>query len=202
MGQPLRIVTEFRGRQLTGSAGEQLRIEACRNMNWRMESRIARLPDVPERRSVARAMLSVEERLVKAFWTIARQPLGAAQPMDVKRCGIEYIHDRADTHARYKDAAGGKWEAEAPRPSLPSAKEIDAADQALDWLLLIGDETMRKLLVVGATFKRGDAGRRINWLLVRAKMPELSGLSLRTLKWRYQEALRIIVNELTLARAA
>lgn len=173
-----------------------------RNEGNRVATRIARLPDAPERRSVAMAMLSVETYLVKAFWTIARQPLGAVAPLDARRCGLEYFHDRDDTHARYADAPGGKYEAIAPRPSLPSAREIDQANAALDWLLLIDDEALRKILVVGATSKRGDVGRHISWPRARLSLPQMAGLATRTLKWRYREALRIIVSELTLAKVA
>ena len=57
-----------------------------------------------------------------------------------------------------------------------------------------------KILVVGATSKRGDAGRRINWLRLRAGLPELADMTIRTLQRRYQDALRAIVSELTIAR--
>ncbi len=166
----------------------------------RLQSRIARLPDAPERRSIAHAMLAVEMRLVKGFWTIARQPLGSCSPGSAHSNGISYIHGSDDTHARYTDAPGGKWEVAAPRPSLPSSKDIDAANQALEWLLLINNETLRRLLVVGATSKRGDIGRRINWQRLRPMLREHSDTTVRTLQRRYQEALRIIVTELTIAR--
>jgi len=164
----------------------------------RLQSRVLRFPDAPDRRSVAVAMLAVEIRLVKAFWTIARQPGQSSSSLG--QCGIAYIHDRSDVHARYADAAGGKWEAIAPRPSLPSSKEIDAANEALDWLLLIGDEGLRRLLVVGATSKRGDAGRRINWIRLRPSLPSFHGMTIRTIQRHYQQALRIIVTEMTIAR--
>ena len=154
----------------------------------------------PERRSVAIAMLAVEHRLVKAFWTIARQPTKSIAPLLSGRCGIDYIPDRSDLSG-YADAAGGKWHSVAPRPPIPSGKEIDAAAEALDWLLFV-DEGKRKLLVAGATSKRGDLGRQINWGRLRQGMPELAGLTTRTCQGRYREALRIIVNELTIARLA
>lgn len=164
------------------------------------QRRMSRLPDAPDRRSVAVAMLSVEIRLAKAFWTIARQPLGAAAPGSSRSNGISYFHDREDTHARYTDAPSGKWETIAPRPPLPSSKDIDAANEALEWLLLIQDEGLRKLLVVGATSKRGDAGRRINWIRLRPSLPQYREATVRTIQRYYQQALRIIVTELTIAR--
>jgi len=168
----------------------------------RLNGRVSRLPQAPDRRSVAVAMLAVEVRLVKAFWTIARQPLGKVAPLASRQCGIGYVHDRADTHARYADAAGGKWEAVAPRPSLPSSKDIDAANEALDWLLLITDESLRRVLVVGATSKRGDIGRRIAWARIRSGLPNYREATIRTLQRHYLQALRIIVTEMTLARIA
>lgn len=201
----MRVETIYGSQTLKGAEGLALRVEVSRRMLERNEAsrihrRLARLPDAPERRSVAEAMLSVEVRLVKAFWTIARQPLGSAAPGSSNKNGLEYFHDRADTHARYADAPGGKWEMIAPRPSLPSSKEIDDANAALDWLLLIDDEILRKLLVVGATNKRGDAGRNISWPRIRLTMPELGRYTTRSLKMKYREALRIIVHELTVAR--
>jgi hypothetical protein len=195
------------GKPLSQEEGKVIALEACRAIREKQEEsrlsrRAARLPDAPERRSVAEAMLAVEIRLVKAFWTIARQPFGKGAPLLAARCGLEYFHDRDDTHARYADAPGGKWEALAPRPSLPSSKEIDDANQALDWLLLIDDELLRKLLVVGATNKRGDAGRNISWTRVRQAMPELGRYTTRRIKQKYREALRIVVDALTIARFA
>lgn len=204
----MRQVTVMGSRQLGPEEAVAVRLEISRNFrvkqesNARVQRRIARLPDCPERRSVAQAMLSVEIGLVKAFWTIARQPLGGAMPVAANRCGLDYFHDRTDTHARYADAPGGKYETIAPRPSLPSARDIDLANKALDWLLLIDEEGLRKLLVVGATSKRGDAGRNISWPRIRQTMPELGGYTVRTLKHKYREALRIIVSELTLAKVA
>lgn len=201
MAKQPRFITELNGKQIPGKEGEVIRIESARRLaSSRIERRISRLPDAPERRSVAHAMLMVEINLVKAFWTIARQPLGTVRPLDARRCGVDYIHDRSDVHARYKDAAGGKWEDIAPRPSLPSSKEIDQANEALDWLLLIDSDNLRKILVVGATQKRGDAGRNINWTRAKTNLPEFQGYTVRTLKHKYREALRIIVSEMTLAR--
>lgn len=198
-----------------GEEAKAVVLEASRAFREKQLSRItrraARLPDAPDRRSVAEAMLAVEIRLVKAFWTIARQPLGGARPLlidedgDIRlgKQGVEYVHEEdKDRHAGYQDAPGGDWTSTAPRGSLPSSKEIDDANTALDWLLLIDDETLRKLLVVGATNKRGDAGRQISWIRVRTTMPELVGYTTRALKYKYREALRIIVHELTMARFA
>lgn len=181
------------------SASDRFR---ARQLQGRLQRTIKRHQHSPERQSVAIAMLAVEEKIVGALWTIARQPLGAHAPIASSRCGIDYLHDRLDIHSIYTDAAGGKWDSIAPRPSLPSAREISLADRVQDWLLLIDDEGLRKILVYGATTKRGDAGRQVNWTRVRAMMPELNGVAMRSLNARYQEALRLVVAELTLAKIA
>lgn len=166
----------------------------------RLERTMKRNQHAPERQSIAIAMLAVEQRLVEAFWTIARQPANRLGPAITSRCGIDYIPERGDFNG-YSDAAGGKWYSVAPRPPIPSGREIDRANEALDWLLFV-DENRRKLLVAGATSKRGDMARIISWGRLREGMPELYGLTTRTLQGRYREALRIIVTELTLARLA
>lgn len=177
----------------------------ARSLQRRLQGRVDRAKErhahSPERQSVAIAMLAVEEQIVKALWTIARQPLGRVAPMASGRCGIDYAHEPSDIHSIYADAAGGKWDSIAPRPSVPSSKDISQADRVQDWLLLVDDEDLRKLLVIGATSKRGDAGRQINWRRICGTMSHLQGISLTRLNARYQEALRIIVTELTLARA-
>ena len=174
----------------------------ARSLQRRLERTVKRHENAPERQSVAIAMLAVEEHIVKALWTIARQPLGKIAPLAASRCGIEYFHDRMDIHSIYADAAGGKWDSIAPRPAVPSARDITQANRVQDWLLLIDDERLRRLLVVGATSKRGDAGRRINWERLRPSLAEYGGVTVRTIQRSYDEAIRIIVNELTFARVA
>lgn len=191
-----RIVPKAEQKELLVGVSTRMR----ERQSSRLYARVDRVTGSPERQSVAKAMLAVEERLVKAFWTIARQPLGQSSPIAASRCGLDYYHNETDVHARYADAAGGKWESIAPRPSLPSSKEIDDANAALDWLLLIDNEGLRRLLVIGATSKRGDAGRRISWIRLRPSLPEHGGTTVRTIQRKYQEALRIIVTELTIAR--
>jgi hypothetical protein len=200
------LVVHHGGKELPAAQGSALLLDIsvkinARRLQRRVERATRRNEGFPERQSVAIAMLAVEEHIVKALWTIARQPLGKAGPVLIGRCGIDYLHDRSDIHSIYADSPGGKWDSVAPRPALPSSKEITAADRVQDWLLLIDDENLRKLLVVGATSKRGDAGRQINWIRIRQGMRELDGIAARTLNFKYQEALRVIVSELSLARA-
>lgn len=202
--QKLNLVVVHGGRELGSEEGKVLSLAASENFRARQDERrierALRSHAAPDRRSVAVAMLAVEARLVKAFWTIARQPARNLAPMNGGRCGVDYIPDRHDLSG-YADAAGGKWFSVAPRPAIPSGKEIDDANEALDWLLHV-DEGRRKILVAGATSKRGDLGRQISWIRLRSALPECGGLSTRTLQGRYREALRIIVSELTIARLA
>lgn len=198
----LRLVVIHGGRELDSHDGAELLLRVGSRLRARVDRLEQRYAHVPERLSVGKAMLAVEEQIVKALWTIARQPLGGFTPIASARCGIEYTHDRTDVHSIYADAAGGKWDTAAPRPSLPSAKDISAADRVQDWLLLIDDEELRKLLVIGATSKRGDSGRKINWTRLRPSIAQYAETTVRTLQRRYDEALRIIVSELTLARVS
>jgi hypothetical protein len=200
----MRMITIYGSRQLTGAEGLAVRLAASQAIAERQQRKVERIVHrnraSPERLSVAKAIFAVEDRLVRAFWTIARQPAGTIKPVLSARCGIEYLAERGDLNG-YSDAAGGKWDSVAPRPPIPSGKDIDDAVQALDWLLFL-DDARRKLLVAGATSKRGDVARQINWMRLRTGMPELAGLTTRTCQGRYRESLRIIVTELTLAHLA
>jgi hypothetical protein len=180
-------------------AGLNARLNARRTQH-RLHARADRVKGPPERATVARAMLAVEERLVKALWTIARQPLGQAAPVLSARCGLEYYHEREDVYARYADAKAGNWQSEdRSRPALPSSYDISDADRVQDWLLMV-PEGHRRVLVIGASYKRGDAGRNIAWIRLQDRHKDLQGLTVRRLRDMYREALRTIVSELTLAR--
>jgi hypothetical protein len=203
--QKPRIVVVHGERELSRDEGNALLLTVshrmdARRLQRRLERTTQRHEGFPERQSVAIAMLAVEEQIVKALWTIARLPLGGAAPTPTSRHGIDYAHERSDVHSIYADAAGGKWETAAPRPALPSAKDISQANKVQDWLLLVDDEELRRLLVIGATSKRGDTARRIPWVLL--KIPQRLGVTSRTCQRRYDEALRIIADALTLARIA
>lgn len=194
----MKIVVIERGRVLPKAEARELMLSVSRRMLERRASARAERADernghAPERQSVARAMLAVEDRLVRAFWTISRLP--GEKIGGNGRCGIDYLREGGDL-AVFTDAAGGKWDSVAPRPPIPGSKEIDQAKEALDWLLH-ADERYRRILVAGATSKRGDVGANVRWNRVRAMMPELHDLSARTLQHRYREALRQIVNGLT-----
>lgn len=164
-----------------------------RSEQGRIARRIARTDKLPlERRSVARAMLFVEIKLVKALWVLERAISADGARGHSTRNGIEYMHDRLDQYANA--IANGGWHVAAPRPALPSSKEIDEAQQVQRWLSWLPPEEAR-VLTVGAMAKRGDAGRKINWMRVKGRLPEIRDYTDRHLRGIYSSALRNIVAE-------
>jgi hypothetical protein len=162
----------------------------------RMARRLERTDRLPvERRSVARAMLLVELKFVKALWVLERAMSADGARGHAKRNGLDYMHDRLDQYAQA--VANGGWFVPAARPALPSAKEIDEASKVQRWLEFL-DPCDARLLTIGAMSKRGDAGRRINWMRVRESLPEIRNEPARTLKEGYTRALRHMVAELAL----
>jgi hypothetical protein len=199
--KPQRQVTMIGNRVLGDEEAAQIRLQLSRQFRYRqqasLERRVSRISGCPERLSVAKAMFSVEQRLVEALWTLARLPndrgVGFAQSH-----GIGYIEERADIYANA--VANGGWLTVAPRPAPPSAKAIDAMHEPLDWLRLL-DRSQAKLLSEGAMSRRGDMANPIRWSRIRKKL-EMEHLTVRTLQRRYDAALRMIVAELTAARVA
>jgi hypothetical protein len=163
-----------------------------RRQEQQLERRMQRISHIPERLSVAKAMFSVEQRLVEALWTLARLPndrgIGFAQ-----RNGIGYLDERADLYANA--VANGGWLTVAPRPAPPSARAIDAMHEPLDWLRML-DRAQAKLLTEGAMSRRGDMANPVRWSKIRKKL-EMDHLTVRTLQRRYEAAVRAIVAELT-----
>lgn len=195
----MKVVTEFRGRQVMGEEGERLRREAAVGMEvtriLESRARTDRPIDAPDRDTLRRAMAAVEARLVEALWTLARLPMGRG-PAGPRQHGLDYIQDQAQLFANAV-AAGGKWEQPAMRPPRPSAKAIDAMHEPLSWItteFLPRDRCM--LLMVAASLKRGDVARNVNWSRVVERLPELKPLSVRRLQQRYADGLRAIVAEL------
>jgi hypothetical protein len=179
---------------------EAVLIQASERFRHRAQQRFSRtaerLSGQPERLSIRNAMLSVEQRLVEALWTLARLPndrgIGFA-----RQNGIGYLDERTDLYANA--VANGGWLTVPPRPAPPSARAIDAMHEPLDWLRHL-DRSHARVLTLGAQYKRGDMARNIGWTRVRHGNPELNGYSSRHLARMYQDGLRIIVTELTLAR--
>jgi hypothetical protein len=162
----------------------------------RVSRRLERTDRLPiERRSVAKAMLLVEIKVVKALWVLERAVSADGARGHSSRNGIEYMHDRLDQYANA--IANGGWFTPAARPAVPSSKEIDEAVKVQRWLGFL-DATDARLLTIGAMAKRGDAGRKINWMRVRPSLPELGGVPIRTLQSYYTRALRHMVAELAM----
>jgi hypothetical protein len=191
------------GKPLPKEEGEGIVLEASERFRQRFErvsTRVKRLDYAPDRASVEKGMLLVERKLVKALWVIERSTI-AERPRGYEgRNGIEYGHDHTDTHARYTDAPGGKYESQAPRPALPDSKEITEARSVQRWIELIDDSILARVFTVGAQSKCGDAGRRVSWIRVRSRLPELRHYSERSLRHFYNQALRYIVAELAMQR--
>lgn len=196
MGQPLRIVTEFRGKLLTGPEAERVRIEASYGLQ---AGRIieeqefiarSRFVDVDDRTSIKRAMKAVESRIVEAVWTLARLPGGNGGSSS---CGIAYIHDTAD---RWANAVEKGWETQLPRPARPSPRAIDAMYEPLEWLSFL-PKPQAMLVSIAATTKRGDVERTVSWRRVRNSLVETQSLSVDTLQRRYGGGIRQIVACLT-----
>jgi hypothetical protein len=193
-------VTVMGSRVLSAEEATQIRVELSNRFRLRqaqrLERRVSRLSGCPERMSVAKAMFAVEQRIVEALWTLARLPndrgIGFAQ-----RNGIGYMDERSDLYANA--VANGGWLTTAPRPAPPSAKAIDAMHEPLDWLRFVDREAAR-ILTISAQYKRGDMARNIGWTRLRERHKELHDYTARYLARRYQDALRTIVTELTIAR--
>lgn len=162
----------------------------------RAEQRFARqakrLSGHPDRLSVRNAMLSVEQRLVEALWTLARLPNDRAIGF-ASRHGVGYLDERADLYANAVENGG--WLTTAPRPAPPSARAIDAMHEPLEWLRYL-DRPIAKLLMEGALSKRGDVANQVRWSRIRKKL-DMEHLTVRTLQRRYESGLRDIVAALT-----
>lgn len=190
---------EYGSQTFTGEAAKAVVLDASRRFTARAEvsraarrlERVDRLP--AERRSVARAMILVEIKFVKAMWVLERAVSSDGARGHASRNGIDYMQDRIDQYANA--VANGGWMIPAPRPSLPSSKEIDEAVRVQRWLEFL-DPADARLLTIGAMAKRGDAGRKINWMRVRPGLPELKDAPVRTLQSYYSRALRHMVAEL------
>jgi hypothetical protein len=199
-GNKVRMVAIVGSQEFSGKDATAVILDASNAFRQRQAERLSRrvhrINGSPERLSVQRAMLAVEDRLVHALWVLARLPnergVGYAT-----RHGIDYTPDRVD---RYAEAvAAGGWRDSAPRPAVPSAKAIDQMYEPLSWLKFL-DRTTARLLTVAAQSKRGETACNISWGRVRQTLPELKDYTTNRLHRVYRDGLRTIVNELTLAR--
>lgn len=186
----LKLITVYGSKVLDDDEARALRLAKSASISARPRHQ-TRLAQAPERRSMHRAMLAVEARIVDACWTLARLPMGKGNGWP-PRNGIDYVHDDLDMWA-----AGIHWAAPRPKPAPPPAKSIDAMVEPLGWLQLC-DRRDARVLAMGATSKRGDVFRYVNWGEVRERLPELKGYSRRSLQKFYTDGLRCIVIELSI----
>jgi hypothetical protein len=190
--------SEYRGEEAKAvvlAASRSFRDRAGLSRMHRRAERIETLP--PHRRSVERAMLAVEEKIVKALWVLQRSCSSDAPRGYEGRNGLDYMPEAIDIYGQA--VAKGGYEIPPPRPAVPESKEITEAESVKRWLLLL-DPIEARVLNVGAMSKRGDAGRRVSWIRVRSRLPELKDMPERTLKHTYTSALRNIVAHLTVER--
>jgi hypothetical protein len=189
-----RVVPKDQQREFLAGVSERMN---ARRLHSRLDRIEKRHSHSPERLSVEKAMLAVEERIVRAYWVLARLPndkgIGYA-----RRNGVDYMLDRDDRFANAV-SAGGKWEQQAPRPATPSGKDIDAMQEPFEWLRWL-DEADARILAAGAMWKRGDAGRNVNWIRAKAGNRSIANFTNEQLKQKYRQALRTIVAELTARR--
>lgn len=199
MTRHMRMVTIYGSKQLEGQEALTIRLQASAGVMAknaeRLSSRVARIASLPNhRQGVERAALAIEARLVKGLWVL-QLAVSADSPRASARNGLSYMQDNVDRIGQA--IANGGWDA--PRPALPSSKDIDAATETQKWLEFL-DPVEARVLTVGAMSKRGDAGRRVSWDRVRVRLPEMSYYSTRSLQGIYTRALRNIVAELTMEK--
>ena len=192
-------ITMHGSRIVEGEEAISVRLEASRSIvarhNSRMDYRYDRVETLPlHRRSVERAMLGIEEKLVKALWVIERSTSSDKPRGYDGRNGFDYMPEAIDLYG--EAVAKGGYETPPARPALPESKEITEARQTQRLLELLDDPREARVLTVGAMSKRGDPGRRVNWSRVKERLPELKGFTDRHLRGIYSAALRSMVAEL------
>lgn len=198
-----RTVVVCGERELPREQGQAVVLDMSREFRAAQERNeqiraMARRPGRGDAASVRFAMQCIEQRLVRGLWVLEISQ-EADGPREARRHGMQYMRDHGDVDWRYADAPSGNWASIAPRPALPSSEEIDAAKEAQGWLGLL-EPSLARLLAVAAMTKRGDGKRRVHWENVKQRLKLQHDTPLRTLRDRYDQALRYIVAELTLAR--
>lgn len=199
----MRMDYELNGKPVSKQEGKVIALEISRAMRERRERQeqvraLARRPERGDAADIRFAMRCVEHRIVRGLWVLELS-LPSDGPAYTARHGLDYMNDHSDVDARYTDAAGKKWEAPPPRPAIPSNREIESAKEAKSWIEWL-DPAQARLLNLAALSKRGDRERRIDWERVFSRLPHLRQTKLRTLRDRYDQALRNIVAEMTIRR--
>jgi hypothetical protein len=187
------LVVHDRGKELSAEQGNALLLDIsarydARRLQRRLERTMERHQHSPERRSVAIAMLAVEEQIVKAFWVLARS---TSDPVPRAQCqhGIDYPIEREDKWSAA--VASGGWLSETPPPGRPTAAEIDGIDVPLEWIQRLNPEE-KAIVSAGARSKNGEVSRRVNWMKVRLQLPSFKDWTADRLGRVYKDGLRRI----------
>lgn len=188
----MRMVAVVGSNTVSGQEAKAVVLEASRvvraNQAIERERRRPRSQFSPDRPSVARGMARVEQRLVEAFGVLGRSTTNPG-PRQQSQHGIGYMLDRDDKWGAA--VAGGGWLSQEPPPPPASAHEVDASEEALEWLNILDKQTAR-VVAAGARSKNGDVRRRVNWIRVRLQLPECASWSASRLRRTYDEGLRVI----------
>lgn len=192
----IRETTIHGSRVLPPEEAAAIRLSASRNIvrhNERARAvRYSGRRESVERPSVQKAMDWVERKVVDAIWTLQRLPADRyGRPK--ARHGIDYILERAERYANAIEHGG--WDAQPPAPSPPDSRAIDEMHTPLDWFKLLPNDEA-KILWAGASWKRGDAERRVSWIRVRDTLPDgFQRYSSAALRGKYKTALRTLAAE-------
>jgi hypothetical protein len=179
-----RIVPKAEHQALLMAVSERRRAKFEREQQMRA---LARRPKSGEDSTEMKiAIRSVELRIVRGLFVleISLPPEGVPS---ARQHGLEYMVEREDHYL------AGRWLHTAPRPAVPSPKEISAAEAAVRWIDALPEEEDRRFLRAAAQSKKGERGRGVAWERVISRLPHLAQTSPRTLQERYQRCLRLIV---------
>lgn len=193
-----RLVVVHGGKELGAEEGAMLTLSASARMRARqLQRRLERSQKdnpSPERQSVAIAMLAVEERLVKAFSVLGRSTPNPG-PRHQAQHGVAYMMESVDKWA--EAVAGSGWLSQEPPDPPATPNEVDASDEALEWLAFLDRETAN-IVSAGARSKRGDVRRRISWIRVKQQNAEFAKYTADRLKKMYDGGLRQIAGRVRL----
>jgi len=125
----------------------------------------------------------VEALLIEAAWTLHRLP-------DREQALLYQSNTFWPDHIYDYPGGGdpfGLYRTQSNRPSVPTAKEIDAMQPSLDLLRALPDIEDRRFLFHVAAYQKGERAQRIGWTKIKDNLA--LDVSRWTLKRRYAEAL-------------
>lgn len=193
-GKPSLAYQTIGGKPLPKEQGQALVMLASQRMRDREEETARQRQSTPERqpsplaRSLQRLTDEIEAKLVEATWTERCLPNGGSGG----RCGIPYMHDKAEIFANA--VAAGDWQQK--EYGSPPPKAIDAMRDTLAWLSIL-DRDNAGLVHAAAGSKRGEPKSNVSWGEVKSRLPQFSDFPVRSLQRRYEEALETIMVKVT-----